>query len=473
VAADPVIVVGAGPNGLAAAVELARAGRRVRLYEAAERVGGGTRSAELTLPGFVHDICSAVHPMGAASPFLRSLPLAEHGLEWIHPAAPLAHPFDDGSAALLERSVESTVETLDAADRRAYRRLVSPFVEAWEALFEDTLAPPHVPRHPVLLGRFGLRAMWPALGLARAVFAGERARALFVGIAAHALEPPTRVPTAAFGMMLAIAGHAVGWPIARGGSQQIADALAGILRRHHGEIVTGFAVRSLTELPRAGAYLLDLTPRQVVRVAGDRLPGLYRRRLRRYRYGPGVFKIDWALSEPIPWQAKEYARAGTVHLGGPSAEIATASAAAWAGRRESKPFVLLAQPTLFDDRRAPPHRHVAWAYCHVPRRSTADMTEAIEAQVERYAPGFRDTILARHTMTPVALERHNPNLVGGDINGGVQDVWQLFTRPVVSLNPYRTPAPGVYICSSSTPPGGAVHGMCGYHAARAALRDLE
>ncbi len=469
----PLIVVGAGPNGLAAAVELAGAAQDVRLYERSDRVGGGTRSAELTLPGFVHDICSGVHPMGAASPFFRGLPLRQHGLEWVHPPAPLAHPFDDGTVAVLERSLDATGETLDAADRRAYRRLVAPFVDAWEPLFADALAPPHVPRHPVLLARFGLRALRPAAGLVRAWFSGERARALLTGIAAHALELPTRVPTAAFGLILAIAGHAVGWPLARGGSQRIADALASVLRARGGEIVTGTHVRSLAELPPAPAYLLDLTPRQVLRVAEDRLPPGYRRRLARYRYGPGVFKIDWALSDPIPWRAKECARAGTVHLGGSSAAIAAASAAAWEGRLEPRPFVLLAQPTLFDDRRAPPGRHTAWAYCHVPRGSEADMTAAIEAQVERFAPGFRDTILARHTMTPGQLEEHDPNLVGGDINGGVQDVWQLFTRPVVSLVPYRTAAPGVYICSSSTPPGGAVHGLCGWHAARAALRDLR
>lgn len=468
----PLIVVGAGPNGLAAGVELARAGETVRLYEGSDHVGGGTRSAELTLPGFLHDVCSAVHPMAAASPFLRRLHLEQHGLEWIHPPAPLAHPFDDGTAALLERSIEATAETVDATDRRAYHRLLAPLVDAWEPLFDDALAPLHLPRHPVLLARFGLRGLRSAAGLARAWFAGERARALFAGIAAHAPAPLTRVPTAAFGMMLSIAGHAVGWPIARGGSQRIADALAARLRCHGGEIVTGTPVRALAALPRASAYLLDLTPRQVLRVAADRLPAAYRRRLGRYRYGPGVFKIDWALSEPIPWQARACARAGTVHVVGAADEIAAASAAAWEGRISARPFVLLSQPTLFDDRRAPPGRHVAWGYCHVPHGSSVDMTAAIEAQVERFAPGFRDTIVARHTMTPVELERHNPNLVGGDISGGVQDLWQLFTRPVVSLSPYRTAAAGVYICSASTPPGGAVHGLCGYHAARAALRDL-
>jgi phytoene dehydrogenase-like protein len=468
-----VSVVGAGPNGLAAAVELARAGLAVRLYERSDQIGGGTRTAALTLPGFVHDVCSAVHPMGAASPFFRRLPLARHGLEWIHPPAPLAHPFDDGTAALLERSVEATAETLDVRDAGAYRALVGPFVDGWQPLFDDALAPPHLPRHPVLLARFGLRAVWPAAHVIRTWFSGERARALFAGIAAHTLEPLTRVPTAAFGMVLAIAGHAVGWPIARGGSQRIAEALAAVLCAHGGEIVTGHEVQALAELPRSAAYLLDVTPRQLLRIADAALPPVYRGRLARYRYGPGVFKIDWALADPIPWQAKECARAATVHVGGTAAEIAAASAAAWEGRRASRPFVLLCQPSLFDDRRAPPGRHVAWAYCHVPHGSSLDMSVAIEAQVERFAPGFRDTILARHTMTPPELERHNPNLVGGDINGGVQDLWQLFTRPVASWNPYTTPARGVYLCSSSTPPGGAVHGLCGFYAARAALRDLR
>jgi phytoene dehydrogenase-like protein len=472
VPADPLIVVGAGPNGLAAAVELARAGRPVRVYEAADHIGGGTRSAALTLPGFVHDICSAVHPMGAASPFFRRLPLGRHGLEWVHPPAPLAHPFDDGTAALLERSIAATGETLDPGDRSAYRKLLAPLVDAWEPLFAEVLAPLHLPRHPVLLGRFGLRALWPADWLIRACFAGPRARALIAGIAAHTLEPLTRAPTAAIGLMLAVAGHAVGWPIARGGSQRIADALASILEGLGGTIVTGVRVRSLADLPRAEACVLDLTPRQVLRVAESRLPAGYRTRLARYRYGPGVFKVDWALSDPIPWHAKECARAGTVHVGGPAEEIAAASAAAWEGRVPSRPFVLLAQPSLFDDRRAPPGRHIAWGYCHVPHGSAVDMTPAIEAQVERFAPGFRDTILARHTMTPAELERHNANLVGGDINGGIQDLWQLFTRPVASPAPYRTPARGVYLCSASTPPGGAVHGMCGYHAARTVLSDL-
>lgn len=469
---DPVVVVGAGPNGLGAAVELARAGHRVIVREAMDTIGGGTRSAGLTLPGFVHDVCSAVHPLAVASFFFRALRLGDHGLHWVHPPAPLAHPFDDGTAALLERSTRATGETLDSRDAAAWSRLMDPLVERWDALFRDALAPLHVPRHPLLLARFGRRALRSARGLARSWFAGERARALFAGMAAHALEPLTWAPTAAIGVVLGVAGHAVGWPVPRGGSQRIADALAAVLRRHGGEIHTAAPVGALHELPRAAAVLLDLTPRQVLRVAGDRLPARYRTTLARYRYGPGIFKVDWALASPIPWTAKDCARAGTVHLGGTLAEMEASTAAPWQGRTERRPFVLLAQPTLFDDGRAPPGHHVAWAYCRVPHGSAVDMTEAIEAQVERFAPGFRQTILARHTMSPADLERRNPNLVGGDINGGVQDLRQLVFRPALALVPYATPVAGLYLCSASTPPGGGVHGLCGYYAARAALRRL-
>jgi phytoene dehydrogenase-like protein len=466
------IVVGAGPNGLSAAVLLARAGCSVTVYEAMDEIGGGTRTMALTLPGFLHDVCSAVHPMGAASPFFRELPLAAHGLDWVHPGAPLAHPFDDGTAALLERSTAGTGDTLDRTDTQAYRRLLDPLVARWQELFEDALAPLHVPRHPIVMARFARRGLRSALDLAGGWFEGERARALFAGIAAHTLEPLTTVPTAAFGVMLAVAGHAVGWPFARGGSQRIAAALASLLRADGGEIRTASPVRSVTELPPAAATLLDLTPRQVLRVAEPRLPPGYRRTLARYRYGPGVFKLDWALSDPIPWRATECARAGTVHLGGTAEEIARSAAAPWEGRIEPQPFVLLAQPTLFDPSRAPAGRHVAWAYCHVPHGDDSDLTGLVEAQVERFAPGFRDTILARSAKTTVDLEHHNPNLVGGDINGGTQDLGQLFFRPAARLVPYATPVAGLFICSASTPPGGAVHGMSGYHAARAALTVL-
>lgn len=477
------VVVGSGPNGLAAAVALAGAGYRVVVYEAADRIGGGTRSAELTLPGFTHDICSAVHPLGVGSPFFRSLPLARHGLAWLHPEAPLAHPFDDGTAALLERSTRATGETLDRVDARAWSDLFDPFVERWEELFDDALRPIiHLPRHPLLLARLGFHGLRGAAGLARARFAGERGRALFAGIAGHSLLPLDRPPTAAIGLMLVIAGHAVGWPIAEGGSQKIADALASLLRERGGEIVTGTRVESLDEVHATGAHtstdplisadavLLDLTARQVLEVAGGRLPARYRRQLARYRYGPGAFKIDWALSEPIPWRAPECARAATVHLGGSLAEIEASARAAWVGEVDENPFVILAQPTLFDSTRAPAGKHVAWAYCHVPNGSPVDRTEAIERQVERFAPGFRDTILARSTRTAVELEEYNANMVGGDFNGGAETLYQFVFRPTPRLNPYTTPVENLFICSSSTPPGGAVHGMCGYNAARTVLR---
>jgi len=465
-------VVGAGPNGLSAAIELARAGMAVTVYERLPQIGGGTRSAALTLPGYLHDVCSAVHPMAAASPFFQRLALDGHGLVWVHPSAPLAHPFDDGTAAVLERSTAATADTLGAADARAYRRLMDPLVDDWEALVHDALAPLHVPRHPIVMARFARRGLRSALDVAARWFEDDRARALFAGIAAHALEPLSRVPTAAFGLILAAAGHAVGWPFARGGSQRIADALAGVLRGHGGRIVTGAPVRSLAELPPTGLALLDLTPRQALAVAGTLFPPRYQRTLTEYRYGPGVCKVDWALTEPIPWRAPACGRAGTVHLGGSSNDIAFAARAPWYGRLARRPFVILAQPSLVDPTRAPAGRHVAWAYCHVPHGSPVDMADAIESQVERFAPGFRDVILARSVRTAVALERDNPNLVGGDINGGAQDWRQLFFRPSMRRGAYATAARGVYLCSSSTPPGGGVHGLCGYYAARAALHGI-
>lgn len=464
------IVVGSGPNGLAAAVTLAQRGWSVLIREAHQVSGGGMRSSELTLPGFVHDECSAVHPLAIGSPFFRMLPLAEHGLEWVHAPTPLAHPFDDGTAALLERSVEATGASLESdADR--YGPLIGSFVSNWAALADDVLAPLHVPRHPLLLARFGIRGIRSARGLALRAFEGERARALFAGIAGHSSLPLTRPPSAGFGVLLAAAAHAVGWPVARGGSQSIADALASLLRSYGGEIQTGAMVSSIDDLPPARVILLDLTPRQVLSVAGRRLPTRYRHALESFRYGPGAFKIDWALDGPIPWTAQECLQAGTVHLGGTLAEMTAAEEAPWRGEHAERPFVLLGQPSVFDETRAPAGKHTAWAYCHVPNGSSFDMTLRIEAQVERFAPGFRERILARHTMTASALERHNPNMVGGDISGGVMDLRQIFFRPVVKRVPYATPARGLYICSASTPPGGAVHGMCGYYAARAVLRD--
>jgi phytoene dehydrogenase-like protein len=464
------IVVGSGPNGLAAAITLARAGRAVLVLEAEPTIGGGTRSAELTLPGFVHDICSAVHPLGVGSAFFRQLPLHEHGLEWIHPPAPLAHPFDDGSAAMLERSVRATGETL-GCDAGAYWRLMAPVVRNWEKIAYTTHGPLRLSPHLLALARFGLRAIWPARGLAEVWFRGERARAVFGGAAAHSILPLERAPSAAAGLVLAALAHAYGWPIPRGGSQKIADALASYLRSLGGEIVTGHRVEALTQLPPARAVLFDVTPRQLLRIAGDRLPANYRRALGRYRYGPGVFKLDWALDGPIPWRAAACARAATVHIGGRLAEIAASERAPWRGQHAERPFVLLAQQSLFDSSRAPAGKHTAWAYCHVPHGSDYDMTDRIEAQIERFAPGFRERIVARSALGPAAMELHNANYIGGDINGGVQDFFQLFTRPVISLNPYATPTKGLYICSSSTPPGGGVHGLCGYFAAQAALQD--
>jgi phytoene dehydrogenase-like protein len=465
------IVVGAGPNGLAAAIVLAQKGLSVRVLEAAETVGGGARSAELTLPGFVHDVCSAIHPLGAASPFLRTLPLAEHGVDWIESSAALAHPFDDGTAALLERTPAAAVQALDEDDAR-WRRLFAPLVRDSQPLLDEVLAPLHLPSHPLALARFGARAMLPATALARLSFRGAKARGLLAGLSAHSMLPLSRPPSAAFGLALGLLGHDAGWPFPRGGSQRISDALASYLRSLGGEIETGRRIDSLAELGTTRPVLLDVTPRGLLALAGDQLPSRYRRRLERYRFGPGVFKLDLALDGPIPWRAPDCARAATVHLGATLEEIAASEAAAWRGEIAERPYVLLAQQSLFDPTRAPEGKHTAWAYCHVPNGSSVDMTDRIERQIERFAPGFTDRILARSALAPADLERHNANNVGGDINGGAATLSQLFTRPVARLSPYSTPLPGVFLCSASTPPGGGVHGMCGYHAARAALRAL-
>jgi phytoene dehydrogenase-like protein len=464
------IVVGSGPNGLSAAIELARTGLSVLVCEANESIGGGTRSLELTLPGFLHDVCSAVHPMAIASPFFRSLPLAEHGLEWIQPPMPLVHPLDDGPPAILERGVAATGATLDP-DGSAYRKLIGPLVRHWEQLIPEIMGPPlHVPSSPISLARFGLRALWPAAALSKAAFRGGRARALFDGLASHSIVALEKPGTSAIGLVMAAAGHAGGWPLARGGSQQIAAALASYFHSLGGTIETSAPVETLESLPPARAVLLDVTPRQAVQIASKSLPPQYLRTLGRFGYGPGVFKIDWALSGPIPWRDPECARTATLHLGGAAEEIEAGERAAWNGEYAEKPFVLLAQPSLFDTTRAPVGRHTGWAYCHVPNGSTRDMTGMIEAQVERFAPGFRDLVIARNTKNTSQLERSNANLVGGDIAGGANNLWQLVVRPVLSFDPYRTPTKGLYLCSASTPPGGGVHGMCGYHAAHSALR---
>lgn len=460
-------MIGSGPNGLTAAIVLAQAGLRTTVYEAQPTIGGGARSAELTLPGFVHDVCSAVHPWAVSSPAFAGFPLAEHGLEWIHPPLPLAHPLDDGSAAILAMSLDETCARL-GADGARYRRAMAPLARRWRELVPMIEAPLlRWPAHPWLLARFGALAIWPAAPLARRLFRTPAARALFAGNAAHSVLPLEALASAAFGWVLAAAAHAVGWPIPRGGAQAIANALASYFESLGGRIVTNARIQSLDELGDASPILCDVTPRQFVAMAGDRLPDRFRRQLEAYRYGPGVFKVDWALRAPIPWKAAECARAGTVHVGGSLDEIAASERTIDGTALSERPFVLLAQPSLFDPSRAPAGQHTAWAYCHVPHACTADMTERIETQVERFAPGFRAGILARSSMTPADLERHNANLIGGDITGGAQDLRQLVLRPTRLL--YGTPLDGVYLCSSSTPPGGAVHGMCGFHAARAAL----
>ena len=465
------IIVGAGPNGLAAALTLARAGRSVHVLEANATIGGGVRSAPLTRSGFVHDLCSAVHPLALGSPFFRELPLERYGLRWVHPGVPLAHPLDDGTAVVLYRSVGRTGHAL-GDDGDAYWDLMRPLVQHGRALLDEVLRPIlHLPRHPLLLAAFGLRAIRSARGLAEAAFEGERARALFAGMAAHAILPLEQPGSAAFGLLLGVLGHAVGWPMPRGGAQRLADAMARYLHDLGGSIETRHEVHTLRALPPARTVLLDVTPNQLLALTGDRLPSSYRRRLERFRYGWGVFKMDYALDAPIPWRAEACTRAGTVHLGGTLDEIAAAERTVEEGQHPERPFVLLVQPSLFDPTRAPAGRHTAWAYCHVPQGSTVDMTRRIERQIERFAPGFSDRILARHVAPPAALERRNANLVGGSINGGAMDLPQLLRRPTFT-SPYRTPLDGVYLCSSSTPPGGGVHGMCGYLSAQAALEDL-
>ncbi|HYN86173.1 MAG TPA: NAD(P)/FAD-dependent oxidoreductase [Pyrinomonadaceae bacterium] len=463
------VVVGAGPNGLSAGIELARRGLSVLLVEGRETIGGGARSEEVTLPGFSHDICSAIHPVGVVSPFFRSLEIERWGVEWVEPPAALAHPFDDGSAAVLYRSLEETGATL-GRDGDAYARLMRPFVARASDFFEEVLRPIRIPRHPFFMARFGLKALRTAEGLAKSHFGEPHARAIFAGCAAHSVLPLDKAGTASFGLVLALAAHAIGWPCVRGGSVKIIEALAACFRSLGGEIRTGQTVTSLRELPPSRAVLFDLTPRQVVKIAGDDLPPSYRRKLERFRYGPGVFKVDWALGGPVPWKSEACRQAATVHLGGTIEEVARGEMEMWQGRHPERPFVLFAQQSLFDATRAPEGKHTGWAYCHVPHGSEEDMTERIERQVERFAPGFRDLILARRVMTTSDVERHNPNMVGGDIGGGANDLWQFVARPVARLDPYSTPNERLYLCSSSTPPGGGVHGMCGYWAARSALR---
>ena len=447
---------------------MAQAGWQVTVHEAEETIGGGVRSAELTVPGFVHDVCSAIHPLARGSPFFRDLELP---VDWIEPPAAAAHPLDDGTAVVTERSLVETAEAL-GPDRTAYTRLLRPVVARWPD-FEPVVLGPLPPSPRRMLSAFSLPVARAGLSSARSLaersFATEQARALFAGHAAHSMLRLEARPSGGIGLFLLATAHVHGWGFPRGGSQRLADALAERLRELGGEIHTDSPI---DELPKADAVLADIVPRQLIRIAGDRLPARYTRALRRYRHGPGAFKLDWALDGPIPWRAEGCRRAATVHLGGTMEEIARAEREPWLGRHAERPFVLLTQTSLFDDSRAPKGKHTAWAYCHVPNGSTEDMTDRVEAQIERFAPGFRALILAKAATGPADFERRNRNIVGGDINGGAMDLSQLLFRPVRKLVPYRTPVRGLYICSSSTPPGGGVHGMCGYSAARVALKDL-
>ena len=464
------IVVGSGPNGLSAAILLQQNGLSVLLIEGKKTIGGGLRSAELTLPGFLHDICSAIHPLAIASPFFETLPLAAHGLEYIYPDVAAAHPFDSGKAAVLKHSVEETAALL-GADQRAYIDLMQPVVNNWPSIAPDVLGPLHFPKHPLAMARFGLTALRSAHAVAGR-FKTEEAKGFFGGMGAHSMQPLTKLSTAAVALVLLTSGHLKGWPIPKGGSNAVANALAAYFVSLGGKIETDIYIKSLDQLPSAHTILFDITPKQLLQIAGHKFSNIYRWQLERYRYGMGVFKVDWALDGPIPFTAKECRQAGTVHLGNTLAEIAVSEQLTWDGVPSEKPFVLLAQQSLFDPSRAPDGKHTAWAYCHVPNGSTIDMTEALEKQVERFAPGFRDLVLAKHTMNTAQMEEYNPNYIGGDINGGVIDLGQLFTRPALRWSPYRTSDREMYICSSSTPPGGGVHGMCGYYAAKRALKDV-
>lgn len=472
------IIVGSGPNGLSAAIRLAQCGLAVLVMEGESTIGGGTRTEELTLPGYLHDVCSAIHPLALASPFLSRLPLGNHGLEWVHPRFPLAHPLGDGRTVIVERSLEQTAVRL-GHDGRSYSRLIGPFVRSWKGLVLDLLGPfPFPPTHPLLLARFGLQAIRPAARLAQSSFESQRARALFSGLAAHSILPLNRRPSAGFGLVLGVLAHAVPWPMARSGSRAITDAMASYLETLGGEIITGHRVTSLNEMPKSGCILFDTSPAQVLQIVGDVLEPDYRRRLQRYRYGPGVCKVDWALSEPIPWRDAEVGGAGAVHVGGSMEAIVRSEREVWSGGYPERPFVIVVQQSQFDLTRAPADRHTAWAYCHVPNGSERDVSETIEGQIERYAPGFQDCILDRSVLSARQLQSHNPNYVGGDINVGVQDLRQLFARPTFYRDPYRVPSSDdrfrnrLFLCSSATPPGGGVHGMCGFHAAGSAMRAL-
>ncbi len=464
------VVVGSGPNGLAAAILLQQQGLSVLVIEGKDTIGGGLRTAELTLPGFKHDVCSAIHPMAIASPFFSSLPLSQYGLEYIFPDVAAAHPFDGGTAAVLKHSLTETAALL-GSDRESYLKLIGKTVKNWPLIADDALGPLGIPAHPFAMAGFGLKALQSATRLSRQ-FKTNAAKGLFAGMAAHSIQPLTNYATSAIALVLMANAHLRGWPIPLGGSVSIVNALAAYFVSIGGKIETNFYVTSLDQLPSAKAILLDVTPVQLLTIAGHRFSNIYKWQLERYRYGMGVFKVDWALDGPVPFIAEQSRNAGTVHIGGSIGEIIRSEQQSASGIHSEHPFVLFAQQSLFDKSRAPEGQHTAWAYCHVPNGSCKDMTTAIENQIERFAPGFRDRILARHTLSTKQLEKYNPNYIGGDINGGIIDLGQLFTRPALRSSPYRTSAKGIYICSSSTPPGGGVHGMCGYHAAKRALKDI-
>jgi phytoene dehydrogenase-like protein len=460
-------VVGSGPNGLSAAIALAQTGRKVRLIEAESQIGGGLRSGPLQETGFVHDHCSAIHPMGLSSPFWRTLPLADHGLRWVDPPAPFGHAFIGEPAALAERDLRRSAAAL-GEDPTEWGRAWGPLIERWPELCADAFGRPGLPSSPILLSRMGIRTLLPASWYARIAFRGPRAQALFAGAAAHSVLPLGRSPSAAIGLMLHLAAHAVGWPFPQGGSSALAEALASLFLSLGGEIHVNRKVEHIDELG-SGLLFFDTGPMAMAQICGDHLPSAYRNRLSRYRYGPGLCKVDWTLNGPIPWSDPQLLRTATVHVGGHLDEVVTAEAAPWRGEVARQPFLILVQPSLFDATRAPPDRHTAWAYCHVPAGDPRDHTQLIEERVEAFAPGFRDQIRTRFTRTATDLQRMNPNYVGGDVNGGAADWDQLFTRPVARLSPYSTPNPRIFLCSASTPPGGGVHGMGGYNAVQAAL----
>tara|TARA_R110000868_G_scaffold304437_21_gene565415 strand:- start:46463 stop:47914 length:1452 start_codon:yes stop_codon:yes gene_type:complete len=464
------VIVGSGPNGLSAGILLAQHGLKVKIIEAEETIGGGTRTKELTEPGFLHDICSAVHPTGIGSPYLRTLPLADFGLEWIHPIYPVAHPLEDGDAMIISKSLEETLSRM-GKDSKNYKTLVQSLVDAWDYLSHDLLGPVRIPNHPLSMARFGWYGMHSAKLLANSMFDSTKVKAYFAGLAAHSIVPLEKSFTGSFGLVFAATIHSVGWPIAKGGSASITKALATYFKSMGGMIETGNRISNVSELPSSKTILFDLTPHQIAKIAGRELPQGFKKKYLKYKYGPGVFKMDFALSEPVPWTNSDCSGAGTLHLGGTLNEIAYSERETWKGNHPEKPYVLLSQPSMFDDSRSPKGKHTLWAYCHVPNGSDKDCSEAIINQIERYAPGFRDTIISSHTISAPEFEAYNHNYIGGDINGGAQTFKQLIGRPIFQWDPYKIPAKGMYICSSSTPPGGGVHGMCGYHAAKSALKN--